>query len=325
MVIYGSVLFWVLFSSAVLVACIFIFSIIRNIRLNRILNEPVPAAQNQVLYTAAQLDALKNILADSGYGYDWHQNIFYSMMYPWQRKLGYCSLYDETSAPLGMVIDCEPVYFDYNGKKWLIEFWKGQYGITAGAEIGVYNTTGPELDIPGVFNGTFYKCAGDDDTLSMTYTLTKKNKVLFNRAGRHWWLTGFMLGVFSKPSALTMEASITFKDSAMQSAFLDGLRKIGYTKDELRYSGNTVLILFTKPHSKQPLTRRGLIGWAALRRDRRMVGTYRRLTKGIYNMYDVLNAVKDKSPLLYDLILKPGRQKESFKMYDALQPYIDKQ
>mgnify|MGYP000621142798 CR=1 FL=1 len=29
-------------------------------------------------------------------------------------------------------------YFDYQGKTWLLEFWKGQYGINTGAEIGIY-------------------------------------------------------------------------------------------------------------------------------------------------------------------------------------------
>ena len=30
------------------------------------------------------------------------------------------------------VFMCLPVYFDYGGKTWLMEFWKGGYGITAG-------------------------------------------------------------------------------------------------------------------------------------------------------------------------------------------------
>ena len=39
-----------------------------------------------------------------------------------------------------MVTQFEPIYFDYDGKTWLIEFWKGQYGINTGAEIGIYHT-----------------------------------------------------------------------------------------------------------------------------------------------------------------------------------------
>ena len=69
-------------------------------------------------------------------------------------------------------------------------------------EIGVYSTEGPDLNIPGVFNGTFYYCVDDEDLLEMSYTLYKKDKVLFRYHDIHWWLTGFSLGEFSEPSDL---------------------------------------------------------------------------------------------------------------------------
>ena len=75
-----------------------------------------------------------------GYAYDPNQDIFYSKMDAWQRDFGYCRLYDETASPMGMVIDCEPIYFVYSGKRWLIEMWKGQYDLTTGGEVGVYTT-----------------------------------------------------------------------------------------------------------------------------------------------------------------------------------------
>lgn len=321
-IITGSLLFWALVSAAFCAAGIFIVTVIRNHRTEELMREPIPEVQRKALYTAMQLDALREMLADTGYAFDWKQNIFYSVMNPWQRKFGYCSLYDESSAPLGMVIDCEPVFFEYNGKKWMIELWKGQYGITTGAEIGIYNTTGPELNIPGVFNGTVYNCANDDETLSMTYTLLKGDKILFNRAARHWWLTGFRLGEFSKPSNLTLEASISFKSLDMQKAFLDGLLKIGYKSSEIRYSGNTVLILFKKPHSKQPLTRKGLFSWIALHNNKRMVARYRRFTKEYDNMYDIIISMKDKSPQLYSLVMNMGKQKELYKQHEMIKQYL---
>ena len=324
MVIFGSALFWVLFSAAVLAALGFIISIVRRIRLNKLLNEPLPESQKNVLYTTTQLEVLRRLLADTGYAYDWSQNIFYSVLNPWQRKLGYCRLYDESSALAGMVIDCEPVYFDYGGKKWMIELWKGQYGITTGGEIGIYNTEGPDLDIQGVFNGTFYFCANDNETLSMMYTLRLNDRHLFSRAARHWWLTGFRLGEFAKPSRLTMEASITFKDHGMQQAFLEGLRKIGYEDGEYRYSNNTVLVLFSKPHSRQPVTRHGLVAWIALKVDRRNVGRYRKLTKGMDNMADILAVLSRKAPVLYNMALNMGRHQKTYEAYDKLRPFVEK-
>ncbi len=272
--------------------------------------------------TAIQLDAIREIIADTGYAYDPLQRIFYSTSNPWQRGLGYHSLYDEASAPLGMVFDCEPVRFNYAGKKWLIELWKGQYGITTGAEIGVYTTTGPDLEVPGVFDGTFYNCADDADHLSMTYTLLRNNEVMFSRAARHWWLTGFRLGEFAEPSALTMEVSITFKDVVMRDAFLAKLHEIGYSEKDVRYGSNTVLILFDKPHSRQPVTHSGIIGDLALKRVKGYVEMYRDVAGDLDNMFDIMMALKDKSPLLFNQVQTMGRQKELFEMHDTILKYF---
>lgn len=72
-----------------------------------------------------------------------------------------------------MKIDCEPIYFQYDGRRWLIEFWKGQYGITTGAEVGVYVTDKKDVDIPGIFSGTFYESISDNELLQIEYVLKK--------------------------------------------------------------------------------------------------------------------------------------------------------
>jgi hypothetical protein len=111
----------------------------------------------------------------------------------------------------------------------------------------------------------------------------------------------------------------------MMSAFLEGLVKRGYTQNEYRTSGNTVLVLFKKPHSKQPLARRGLIGWIALRVDKRNVWRYRTLTKGVFNIVDVLELLKNRAPFLYERALNVGRPKKLYKLYDAIRPYLEQQ
>lgn len=277
--------------------------------------------QYDALDIAMQDEELRRIVAETGYAYDWRQNIFYSVLNPWQREMGYCRLYDEAAAPLGLVFDCDPVYFEYAGKKWLIEMWKGQYGITTGAEIGIYTTTGPDLNIPGVFNGTFYNSADDADCLSMTYVLLKNGKVLFNRAARHWWLTGFVLGEYTDPSELTMEVSITFKDQQMRDAFLGGLYEIGYTQDRVRHGGNTVLILFTTPLSKQPFTRDSFIGDKMLQQLKKNIDIYKGITGGKNDIQDVLKAYQ-YSPQLSGMMLKMGRQKEMLGIYQLLLQHL---
>ena len=322
-VTHGSPLFWVLVSSAFGAAGIFILSIVIKHRTKEILKGPAPEVQKDVLYTAMQIEELREMLAGTGYAYDWKQDVFFSVKNPWQKKFGYCRLYDEAAAPLGMIIDCEPIEFECGGKKWMIELWKGQYGMTVGAEIGIYNTNRSALDIPGVFTGTVYQCAEENEYMHMTYTLLKDGKVLFKRAAKHWWLTGFRLGVYAKPASLKLEAAIKFQDVVMRDAFIRSLIRLGYNGEEFRTNGNTVLIIFTKPHSRQPGTRSGLIGRIALQQNKWFVREYRRQTKDTRNMYDILMILKERSPLLYTLALKMGRQREMFSQYDTLRQYID--
>src|SRR5471030_2204142 len=193
----------------------------------------------------------KNILDKgmeiAGYGYDPEQDIFYCNMDAWQRNMGYSRLYDEATAPLGMIVDCEPIYFKYGGKRWLVELWKGQYDLNTGCEVGLYTTEEPVLDIPEVFKYIFYNCVSNEDLLPMSFSLKKNGKIIFSRDDKHWWLSGFKLGEFSEPSELTMDLKITLKDEVMLEAFIEGLKNAGYSEDEIIINGNTVGLVFDKP------------------------------------------------------------------------------
>lgn len=102
-------------------------------------------------------------------------------------------------------IACEPIFFDYKGKHWMIELWKGRYGLMTGCEIGVYNrfpksspahtlldaTVGKRPHDPNKSHSMFFDCAGDSELLEMSYTLHRSGQKLFSRGPeRHWWLTG---------------------------------------------------------------------------------------------------------------------------------------
>ena len=318
-VTHGSLLYWVLVLSAFIAAGLFISILALRLLKNR-RNEP---ATLDAAWYAGQIDALREMLAGTGYDYDWQQDLFYAVKDPWQKRFGYCRLYDESAAALGMVIDCEPITFDYGRKRWMLELWKGQYGLMTGAEIGLYNTTRPGLDIPELFTGAFYDSAGDDEELQMSYTLFKDKKVLLRRKDVHWWLTGFKLGTFAKPSALKLQAEITFPDRYMRDAFLKGLAVLGYGDKEIRVNGAAVMVLFTKPHSRQPGTRRGVVGKLALVQDRWLVGRYTRLTQNAPNTYKALMLIKTRTPLLYARVMKMGRPRELFGAFDALKDYLN--
>lgn len=261
-------------------------------------------------------DELDRLLAVAGYSYDQTQDIFYSTLDPWQRNLGYCRLYDEAGAPLSMIMDCEPIYFEYQGEKWLIEFWKGQYGMVTGGEIGVY-TGGINLNILG-WQDTFYKCASNTDLLQMSYTLKKNGRALFTREGKHWWLTGFILGEFSEPKDLIMDLEITLKDDTMLEAFLGGLRDAGYSDNDITVVGNNVSLTFNTPHTKQPFTRIPVTDWIIQRKNEFLCDKYHEITAPYDSFDDKVKAIEEEAPYLYDQVFKIGKAKHSYEIYEAI-------
>jgi hypothetical protein len=256
---------------------------------------------------------LDRAIATAGYSYDSIQDIFISTMNPWQRNVGYCALYNEAAAPLGMIIDTEPIYFDYKGKKWMIGFWKGQYDLVTGCEIGIY-TKAFDLDIPGVFNGNFYNAVNDDECLQMSYTLRKNNRTLFTREGKHWWLTGFKLGEFSDPNELEMDITLNFDNRDMCDAFVLGLKNLGYST-ALTQEDKTVKFTFASPHSSQPITRTPKTDYIIQRKNELLCATYQEITKPYKTFPEKLNALKTEVPEIYEKILQIGKNKQSFELF----------
>ncbi|MFZ5352822.1 MAG: DUF4474 domain-containing protein [Bacillota bacterium] len=267
-------------------------------------------------------DALEEEIEIAGYAYDSIQDIFYSTYDAWQRKFGFCRLYDEAAATWGMIIDCEPIYFEYAGKNWLIEFWKGQYDLTSGGEIGVYYTEEPELNIPGVFNGTFYKSVSDEDMLQFSYILSKNGKEMFRRSDRHWWLTGFKLGEFAEPWELVMDLTVELKDSGMRDAFIQGLKEAGYTDNEIFIYGNIVGLRYDKPRTKQPYTRTKFTDKITQIKNREMCEMYQDLTRNCDTIQDKLNTLREKAPDFFDLIMNLGKSKHIFDAYEKIKDFL---
>lgn len=259
----------------------------------------------------------------AGYSYEPRQDIFYSNMNAWQRNMGYCRLYDEAAAPLGMIIDCEPIYFEYKGKRWLIEFWKGQYDLTTGCEVGVYTTDKPDLNIPGVFTGTFFESASNEDRLKIVYYLKKNGDILLARKDKHWWLTGFKLGEFSQPYELSMRISITLKDKEMLNAYLKGLTNAGYNKNEILVNGTTVDVRFTNPRTPQPSTRTRDTDMIIQRKNRMLCKMYEDITKPYDNFPDKMNALREQSPDLYKEVLKMGKNIQLFNVFGKIKDHIN--
>lgn len=249
-----------------------------------------------------------------GYAYDNHNDIFYSSLNAWQRDMGYCRLYDEAAAPMSMIVDCEPIYFEYDNKKWLIEFWKGQYGMTTGCEIGVYSTDRPDVQTE-YFNGAFYECAKDEDLLSMSFVLKKNGKKLFARKDVHWWITGFKLGEFSQPNELLVEVKITLKNLNMLNEFINGLKNAGYEDEDIVVINSSVMLVFDKPKTPQPYTRNELTDYIMQLKNKTLCEKFNEITKNYSNSMDKIMYLKKSEPELFEQLFNIGRKGEIFDGY----------
>lgn len=267
--------------------------------------------------------SINDELEPFGFAFDPDNGDFYSIMYPWQRQFGYCSIYDEAAPALSLIYDTEPIYFDYNGKHWLIQFWKGQYGITTGGEIGVYNTTKDEMNIPGLFKGRFYSAVDDEERLEMSFSLVKNGELLTQRSGLHWWLTSFILGEFSYPEELTMYIEINFPTSSMRDSFIEGLIEVGYTNNDFSTRDNTVYIVFDSPYSRQPYTKTSFTEELMQENNRRNVDLFSKATDSFTNIIDKLYLLRQESPDYYNDILRIGKPKKLFAIYNAIKKYLD--
>lgn len=227
----------------------------------------------------------------AGFLYDPDQDIIYSRKDAWQHGFGYCYAYDAFALFAGFVIDCEPIFFRYRKKEWMIELWKGQYGFETGSEVGVYNrhdddnpedlrlldqTIGRRKGNHGQYDpyhSKFYKCVDQDEYLQIAFRLYRSGKELFSRGPEaHWWLTGFRWGVASRPEDLVLEVEIKFQDVAMLQAFTDSLSQMGY--DNINISGSTVHFSFDTPRSFQPRVDLGPLQYSVFAANEQSVSSY---------------------------------------------------
>ena len=159
----------------------------------------------------------------------------------WQMNAGYNEVYDNMAPMTAMFIDQVRLRFNYGGKDWMIQLWKGQYGwLLVGAEIGLY-TQDEGVNSGNVNDINHYNCADKEDWLYMSmdcYWAEGNNghyKKVFSRPyAKYWWPTGFVKGQLTKytwpRTELKMKARITFKDAQMANLFVEELRKTGFVR-----------------------------------------------------------------------------------------------
>lgn len=247
-------------------------------------------------------ERLNSLLLPYGFQYDSAADYFYSTMHCWQRKYGYHRLYDSSAAALSMIFDCEPIYFDYGQRHWLIEFWKGQYGISAGAEVGIYaiDSDGSPLQEP---QQKHYKSIDDSELFPVRISLYHERTLIAVRDRQHWWLTAFFLGRFYPPHTLTAKISISFPDYDMCNAYIEGLKHAGYASSDISRCLLTVTVPFTVPKTEQPAPQRSLSAHLRLRINRFNCFLYRHITRDYKTTLDKLEFLALLSPVLLHIAL----------------------
>ena len=173
-------------------------------------------AEAQLLYD----DDGKGVLG-LGFNLDTDTNTLYTTVDSWQRNFGFCLFYDIFCYCTNfMDYTTKRVKFNYDGKEWMIQIWKGRYFITAGAEIGIYSR-------PVGSKGSYYDCASDDEMLVMGLELYRGDNLILKREPElHWWVTGFKIGQKAYiPQSLTIHGYIEFPDEEMASLFEASAKK----------------------------------------------------------------------------------------------------
>ena len=178
----------------------------------------------------------------AGYRYNAEGNFYYTDDKDcWQKNAGYNEVYDNMAPAAGMFIDQIRIRFNYGGKDWMIQFWKGQYGfLLVGAEIGVYTApSGTYTGATGDVN--HYDCASKEDWLKMQldcYWSENNNghyrKIFTREYTEYWWATGFVKGQLTKytipKTELKLKGRITFKSTEMANLFVYGLKESGFVR-----------------------------------------------------------------------------------------------
>ena len=190
------------------------------------------------------IDADGNITVESpngqdtglfGFKYSQKDKCFITAENAWQRNFGYNETYDASAPVLSITYDTIRVKYEADGLEWMIQYWKGQYGmVLIGAEIGVYNRPAGSTD------STLYECADDETKLLQSMTVYRRVDVKYNQLFARspaftWWCTGFIPGTLGAGQynvdaeatrELMVDSKLTLTSPEMAQAFMQGLREV---------------------------------------------------------------------------------------------------
>ncbi len=183
---------------------------------------------------------LKDYLAENqvlSYQYSYVDDYYFTNdKEAWQTNFGFGRIYDLAAPYILLEYDYVRVFFEYENKDWMLQMWKGQYGlIFYGGEIGIYNREHSE---DGINEWAMFNCPSEEDWLGMEMTLWHEeingtwNREFTREYDKYWWCTGFKNGTLRQQEPadeLRMDGRITFKDEEMAKIVADGLKDCGFS------------------------------------------------------------------------------------------------
>lgn len=197
-----------------------------------------------VVNVVTRNNPVKNLLVDKqvlSYKYSYTDDYYYTNDKDcWQHNFGFAKFYDIVAPYMLLEYDYVRVYFTYDDRDWMIQMWKGQYGLLFyGSEMGIYRRDISEEE-PGLF--TFYGCPTERDWIKMEMTLYHDEtgngnyvRELTRDYDDYWWCTGFKSGHLRREEPATelrMTGRLTLKDEEMTTLFVEGLKECGFKQTE---------------------------------------------------------------------------------------------
>lgn len=153
----------------------------------------------------------------------------------WQDDFGFARIYDLVAPYVLMEYDYSRVFFTYEGQDFMIQLWKGQYGLLFyGGEIGIYSKPADGKE-PGIM--TFYKKPAEEYWPNIEMSLYHQNifgeyeREFTRDYGKYWWCTGFKDGhlrIQEPANELRIVGRITLPEPEMTEYFVQGLRDCGF-------------------------------------------------------------------------------------------------
>jgi len=186
---------------------------------------------------------------------------YYTVEDSLQLKFGFMDYYDEVGSLLGMDLDEYITTFNYGGKEYRIELWKGNYGFgnAYGGEFGIYYRDAAEAIANPYVQGseqsrhTYYQCLPEGEQLRIVQRIydtssgtaeevIKNDTDDYANGGDHFWNLAIQTDRGKTKDTLMNVYKIDVPDAGMRQAMTEALSKdkdIVYAE-----TGNGITITF---------------------------------------------------------------------------------